>query len=196
MCFSLPTLEDPYNDKLINVDSKKKDKIKNNKKDWPLKGDNKRKANDHDDDDRSNGEKQERKRAKKVNGNVSKDEGCPSTFLIGCLKTIQNMMHNNEAFEPGKPLFFDKWGYEFWKCYSSGKHVLETGGGATLEQIAWIGSTAVETITNKEKEDVSFPSPYLLFIVPSQEKATQVCRVAFNTIYTTFWADFICFTVV
>lgn len=200
MCFSLPTLEDPYNDKLLKPDYEKKDKTKKNKKDWSSKGvknliengsdvlQNKRKANDGN---HLKGKKQDQKRARvekesilsdinndtKLNGNITKDEGCPSKFLISCLKTVQDMMHHNEAFEPGKPLFFDSWGFEFWRCYSHGKHVLETSGGATMEQIAWIGSSAVDTITKVEKEGVSFASPYLLFLVPSQEKATQVRAV-------------------
>lgn len=200
MCFSLPTPEDPFNEKYMNLDSKKKDKKKNTKKEWSSKGvnnltengsnasENKRKA---DYDHRLNAKGQEHKRArvekestlsdikstKKGSVNASKDEGCPSKFLISCLKTIQDTMHNNEAFERGKPLFFDSWGFEFWRCHSSGRHVLDTSGGATMEQIAWIGSTAIDTITRKEKEGVSFTSPYLLFIVPSKEKATQVRAV-------------------
>lgn len=198
MCFSLPTLEDPFNDKAMIIDSKKKDKTK---KIWPSKGvddlqekgsdasHNKRKANvDH----RSNGKNQEQKRArvekestlsdkkssKKLSGHISEGEGCPSKFLISCLKTIQDTLHHNEAFEPGKPLFFDSWGFEFWRCYSNGRNVLETSGGcSTMEQIAWIASTAVDTITRKEKEGVSFTSPFLLFLVPSQEKATKVRAV-------------------
>ncbi|KAI3793511.1 hypothetical protein L1987_36130 [Smallanthus sonchifolius] len=199
MCFSLPTLEDPFNDKQINLDFKK-DKTTKTKKVWPSKevsnltengsdaSRNKRKVNG---DHQSNRKNQEHKRARvekestqsdkenteKVTVNVSKDEGCPSKFLISCLKTIQDTMHHREAFERGKPLFFDSWGFEFWRCYSSGKHVLETSAHATMEQIAWIGSSAVDTITKKEKEGVSFTSPYLLFIVPSQEKATQVRAV-------------------
>ncbi|KAI3809244.1 hypothetical protein L1987_25214 [Smallanthus sonchifolius] len=194
MCFSLPTPEDPFNDKYMNLDDKKTKKV------WPSKGDNnltengsdashnKRKANG---DHKLNGKNQEQKRARieresttsdeksinKTSGNISMDEGCPSKFLISCLKTIQDTMHDNEAFERGRPLFFDSWGFEFWRCYSSGRHVLETSGCATKEQIAWIVSTAVDTITKKEKEGESFTGPYLLFIVPSQEKATQVRAV-------------------
>ncbi|XP_023773090.1 uncharacterized protein LOC111921745 [Lactuca sativa] len=193
MCFSLPTPEDPFLDKPTNLDSKKKDKTKKTKKVEPSKGvdnlsekGNKRKAKE---DDQSNGKNQEQKRArvekdsdkkstKKLSTTrISKDEGCPSKFLISCLKTIQDMMHHNEAFEPGKPLFFDSWGFDFWRCYSSGKHVLETNGSCTMEQVAWIASTAVDTITNKEKEGVSFTTPYLLFLVPSQQKAIQVRSV-------------------
>ncbi|KAK9061319.1 hypothetical protein SSX86_018499 [Deinandra increscens subsp. villosa] len=196
MCFSLPTLEDPFNDKNVDIDYKKKDykkkdKTTKTKKVLPSKevnsltengsdaSQNKRKANG---DPRSNGKNQGQKRAriekestKLVKENT--DEGCPSKFLISCLKTIQDTMHHTKAFERGKPLFFDPWGFEFWRCYSSGKHVLETGGHATMEQIAWIGSTAVDTITRKEKDGVSVTNPYLLFIVPSQEKATQVRAV-------------------
>ncbi|KAI3721825.1 hypothetical protein L2E82_32844 [Cichorium intybus] len=181
MCFSLPTPEDPFLDKPIALDSKKKDRTKKANKVLPSKrvnnlsengsdaSQNKRKANE---DHQSNGKDQEQKKAR-----VSKDEGCPSKFLISCLKTIQDMMHHNEAFEPGKPLFFDSWGFDFWRCYSSGKHVLETSGSCTMEQIAWIASSAVDTITHKEKEGVSLTNPYLLFLVPSQQKATQVRSV-------------------
>ncbi|KAD2093505.1 hypothetical protein R6Q59_008751 [Mikania micrantha] len=189
MCFSLPTPEDPFNDKQLNLDSKKKDKTVKTKKVWPSKEvnnstenrkdalQNKGKANG---DHQTNGKNQEQKRAKvkkvsiQLDKENTKDEGCPSKFLISCLKTIQNALHHKETFERGKPLFFDQWGFEFWRCYSSGKHVLETNGHATMEQIAWIGSAAVDTITKKEKEGVSFTSPYLVFIVPSQEKATRV----------------------
>nr|XP_043631566.1 uncharacterized protein LOC122603019 [Erigeron canadensis]XP_043631567.1 uncharacterized protein LOC122603019 [Erigeron canadensis] len=201
MCFSLPTLEDPFNDGLMNKDVKKKDKKKKTKKDKQSKNvdivtengsdvsQNKRKANQSI-GSKGKGEISKRARVKiestqrdkkgsdtKLNGNVTKDEGCPSKFLISCLKTVQDMMLHNEAFERGKPLFFDSWGFEFWRCHSSGTHVLETRGGASMEQIAWIGASAVDTITRKEKEGVSFTSPYLLFLVPSQEKATQVRAV-------------------
>ncbi|XP_076946797.1 uncharacterized protein LOC143618475 [Bidens hawaiensis] len=192
MCFSLPTLEDPFNDKPNKVDYNKKEKKTKTKKVWPSKElntltengnnglQNKRKANG---DHQSNGKNQEQKWAQvnkestQSDKENTKDVGCPSKFLISCLKTIQETMHNKEEFERGKPLFFDPWGFEYWRCYSGGKNVLETNGHATMEQIAWIGSTAVDTITKKEKEGVSFTSPYLLFIVPSQEKATQVRAV-------------------
>ncbi|KAF5770606.1 putative RNA helicase [Helianthus annuus] len=191
MCFSLPTPKDPFNDKQNNIDIIKDKKLKT-KKVWPSKevnnsteehgngngaSQNKRKASG---DHQSNGKNQEQKRARvkkestRSDKENTKDEACPSKFLISCLKTIQDAMHHVETFERGKPLFFDSWGFEYWRCYSSGKHVLETSGHATMEQIAWIGSTAVDTITKKEKDGVSFTNPYLLFIVPSQEKAVQV----------------------
>ncbi|KAJ0550532.1 putative RNA helicase [Helianthus annuus] len=193
MCFSLPTLEDPFNDKYMNLDSKKTKKV------WPSKKDNnltengsnasqnKRKANsDHKSNEKNQKKKarvekestpSDEKSTKKLNTNISTDVGCPSKFLISCLKTVQDTMRDDKAFERGKHLFFDSWGFEYWRCYTSGKHVLETSGCATMEQIAWIGSTAVDSITKKENDGESFPGPYLLFIVPSQEKAAEVRAV-------------------
>ncbi|KAK1421206.1 hypothetical protein QVD17_23376 [Tagetes erecta] len=154
MCFSLPTLEDPFNDKYMNLDSKVNKKRVEKELIPP-----------------------DEKSTKKISGNISMGEGCPSKFLISCLKTVQDTMRDNEACNRERPLFFDSWGFEFWRCYTSGRHVLETSGCATMEQIAWVGSTAVDTITIKEKDGESFTGPYLLFIVPSQEKATQVRAV-------------------
>ncbi|KAJ0771261.1 putative RNA helicase [Helianthus annuus] len=193
MCFSLPTLEDPFNDKYMNLDSKKTKKV------WPSKKDNnltengsdasqnKRKANsDHKSNEKNQKKKarvekestpSDEKSTKKLNTNISTDVGCPSKFLISCLKTVQDTMRDDKAFERGKHLFFDSWGFEYWRCYTSGKHVLETSGCATMEQIAWIGSTAVDSITKKENDGESFTGPYLLFIVPSQEKAAEVRAV-------------------
>ncbi|GFZ06037.1 P-loop containing nucleoside triphosphate hydrolases superfamily protein [Actinidia rufa] len=106
--------------------------------------------------------------------------GCPSKFLILCLNSIQNALRHDGFFstEEDKPLFVDKWGVAFWKCYSVGKDILETGGAcSTTEQIAWIASTAADSIARKEKEGLSLTGPFLLFIVPSQEKASKVRSV-------------------
>lgn len=170
MCFSLPTLEDPFNEKPLKKDIKKKDK-KSKKPSKGLTENGKRKANDDRQPNR------EQKKGKVENGSISKDEGCPSKFLISCLKSIQDMLHDPETYDRGRPLFFDAWGFEFWRCYTTGKHVLETSGHATVEQIAWIGSSAVDTYTRKEKEGASLIHPYLLYVVPSQERATQVRSV-------------------
>lgn len=106
--------------------------------------------------------------------------GCPSKFLIHCLNTIQNALRHEEAFnsEEDSPLFVHKWGFEFWKIYSSGKDVLETSrANSTLQKIAWLASCAADTIAKKEKEGQSFSSPFLLYLVPSQEKASEVRRI-------------------
>lgn len=104
--------------------------------------------------------------------------GCPSKFLILCLNTIQNALRHEEAFnsEEDSPLFVHKWGFEFWKIYSSGKNVLETSrANSTLQRIAWLASCAADTIAKKDKEGQSFSSPFLLYLVPSQAKAAEVC---------------------
>ncbi|KAH6803027.1 P-loop containing nucleoside triphosphate hydrolases superfamily protein [Perilla frutescens var. frutescens] len=103
--------------------------------------------------------------------------GSPSKFLIMCLNTIQNALHDGAALsgERDKPLFADAWGLEFWNCYCTGKDVLEVNGvDSKMEQIAWIASTAADIISMKEKEGISFTGPFLLYLVPSQDKASEV----------------------
>ncbi|XP_028780424.1 probable ATP-dependent RNA helicase ddx5 [Neltuma alba] len=101
----------------------------------------------------------------------------PSKFLLWCLSSIENALRHDDACtdQEGDSLLFDPWGLEFWKCYSTGKDIMETGGNsATTEQIAWMVSSAADTIARKEKEGLSFGSPFLLFLVPSQEKSVKV----------------------
>ncbi|CAA3007932.1 probable ATP-dependent RNA helicase ddx5 [Olea europaea subsp. europaea] len=104
---------------------------------------------------------------------------CPSKFLIMCLNSVQNALcHSGTINGEDKPLFANAWGIKFWNCYSNGKNLLETSGAySTIQQISWIASTAADTIARKEKEGVSFTGPFLLFLVPSQEKASQVRQV-------------------
>ncbi|XP_073314479.1 uncharacterized protein [Primulina huaijiensis] len=105
---------------------------------------------------------------------------CPSKFLITCLNSIQTALENGEGYvsEGDKPFFANAWGIEFWNCYSNRKDVLETDrADSTMEQIAWIASTAADTISMKEKEGLSFTSPFLLYLVPSREKASKVREV-------------------
>ena len=107
----------------------------------------------------------------------------PSKFLIMCLNSIENALRHDGTYisEEDKPLFVNEWGVEFWKYYSSGKDILETSGpSSTVEQIAWIVSTAADTIARKEKEGMTFANPFLLFIVPSQEKAAKVSKHIFS----------------
>ncbi|XP_057789398.1 uncharacterized protein LOC131006241 [Salvia miltiorrhiza] len=104
-------------------------------------------------------------------------DGSPSKFLIMCLNTIQSALHNGAALSGGKdkPLFASAWGLEFWNCYCAGIDVLEASGAdSKREQISWIASTAADIISMKEKEGVSFTGPFLLYLVPSQEKASEV----------------------
>lgn len=106
--------------------------------------------------------------------------GSPSKFLIMCLNTIQDALHLGTLLsgEKDKPLISNAWGLEFWNSYCTGKDVLESSGAdSKLEQIAWVASTAADIVSMKEKEDVSFTGPLLLYLVPSQDKASEVCRL-------------------
>ncbi|GAV58408.1 DEAD domain-containing protein [Cephalotus follicularis] len=110
-------------------------------------------------------------------GQASENSDCPSKFLILCLNAIENGLRGDGTYIVGeeKRLFVNPWGVEFWKCYSVGMDILETtGSSATVEQIAWMASSAADTIARKEKEGLLFSSPFLLFLVPSQEKAAKV----------------------
>ncbi|KAH6838285.1 hypothetical protein C2S53_019139 [Perilla frutescens var. hirtella] len=110
-----------------------------------------------------------------------KDVGCPSKFLIMCLNSIQNDMQQDDAFtKDNRPFFANSWGFEFWSCYTNGRDVLDMDvTNSKIEKIAWITASAADTISMKEKEGVSFNDPFLLYLVPSQDKAykaRQVCQ--------------------
>ncbi|XP_042491852.1 probable ATP-dependent RNA helicase ddx5 isoform X2 [Macadamia integrifolia] len=105
---------------------------------------------------------------------------CPSKFLILCLNSIQNALLHDDTLNGNKDkhLLVNTWGFEFWKCGSAGLDILETTGTcSSTDQVAWMASTAADTIARKEKEGLSVGSPFLLFLVPSQEKAIKVRSV-------------------
>ncbi|XP_022685495.1 uncharacterized protein LOC101763271 [Setaria italica] len=69
------------------------------------------------------------------------------------------------------------WGVELWRSCSSPapSDVLDTSGAcATMEQTAWLVSTACDIVARKERLGMVVSCPFLLYLVPSQEKATQV----------------------
>ncbi|CAF2211656.1 hypothetical protein BRARA_H00064 [Brassica rapa] len=155
MCFSLPTPEDPFNEKLGKVDIAKKKKKKAKAKTRDALSVNK-----------------SLRQAKKPS---RLSIGGPPKFLMLCLSDIESSFHQLE-----KPLFTSTWGIEFWKSFHSGKDVVETSGtSSTLEQIAWIVSTATDAISTREKDEENplSNSPFLLYLVPSQSKAAQVRSV-------------------
>ncbi|OVA17871.1 DNA/RNA helicase [Macleaya cordata] len=103
----------------------------------------------------------------------------PSKFLIMCLNSIQNALLHNGTFnnDTDKHLLVSDWGFEFWKCFSSGSDILETTGDcSSIEQIGWMVSTAADLIVGMEQQGLHIASPFLLFLVPSQEKIHQVCK--------------------
>ncbi|CAH8354902.1 unnamed protein product [Eruca vesicaria subsp. sativa] len=162
MCFSLPTPEDPFNEKLGKVNTPKKKKKKVNKSRDALSVNKSLKKPSLD------VEGVENKNKKKFDG--------PLKFLMSCLNEIESSFHHLD-----KPLFTSTWGIEFWKSFHSGKDVVDTTGtSSTLEQIAWIVSTATEAISKSELEEEDNPlsnSPFLLYLVPSHSKASQVRSV-------------------
>ncbi|KAI3470565.1 hypothetical protein Pfo_027228 [Paulownia fortunei] len=222
MCFSLPTPEDPFNDKQGKTEptSKRKRNSKANKK--PMDKNTRKLKRESLDGNDAHEDLQEDKATESENvengkpplvlsisfmgpeiainlgkptcqivkwdgsnqswielGSENNTES-PSKFLIMCLNSIQNALQNGGALnsEGDKPLFANAWGLEFWNCYCTGKDVLETNGAdSTKEQIAWMASTAADIISMKEKEGLSFSGPFLLYLVPSQDKASKVRQV-------------------
>ncbi|XP_021296170.1 ATP-dependent RNA helicase DBP3 [Herrania umbratica] len=218
MCFSLPTPDDPFNDRLDKMVISKREtkkivpseldqKMPTNKKDAvPKKGS----VLEHDmkvdslvammdlkDEQKklvtlinnvgqtrhmNPGRMQIQLGGKKIGVHGHQEQACesarcPSKYLILCLKAIEDALHYDGTYncEEGKSLFVNTWGVEFWRCYSVGKDILETSGSSSdVEQIAWIASTASDAISRREKEGLSFTSPFLLFLVPSKEKALKV----------------------
>lgn len=208
MCYSLPTPEDPFNDRYANEET---NKIKE-KKQKPAKTDRGKVINGHTEAGKKKTDMVNVRRGKYLgvdkeqmiddvqqdgdmnitkikahlagksgkNGHLFETQECPSKFLILCLNSIQNALrHDRGSFtDVDKPLFVDTWGVEFWKCFSLGKDMVDASGAcSTTEQIAWITSTAADTIARKEKEGLSIPIPFLLFLVASKEKASMVRSV-------------------
>ncbi|CAL1374110.1 unnamed protein product [Linum trigynum] len=197
MCFSLPTPDDPFNDRSGKTDFSKKDSKKTQVKERKAikqksvlsngesRGKNEEKlgfpekrALNTDESTTIHLEKHASKsnHQRQAGGN----SGCPSKFLLLCLNAIESALRLEGLYgkEEDKPLFVDPWGVEFLKCYAGGKDIMETSGSScTIEQMAWMVSIAADSITRKEKEGLSFTGPFLLFLVSSQEKAIQVRSV-------------------
>ncbi|XP_060185111.1 uncharacterized protein LOC132614637 [Lycium barbarum] len=167
MCFSLPTLEDPFNERHGKADlsKNKKKKIKSKKDKNPVK------KTSVSSKTRATGREEDQ---------VDNHMDAPTKFLILCLKNIQDGLQQDGAFNDGedKPFFVHTWGIEFWKIFTRGKDIIGTNQAhATTEQIAWVAATAADSISRKEKEGLSINNPFLLFLVPSQEKATKVRKI-------------------
>ncbi|AEC08147.1 unnamed protein product [Arabidopsis thaliana] len=162
MCFTLPTLEDPFNERQGKADITKKKKKKKKVK-----------------------SREDKKPSPMSIEGVEKMDG-PPKFLMLNLNEIESSFRKDITYseQHDKSLFTSSWGIEFWKCYSSGNDILDTSGmSSTVEQIAWIVSTAADAIARREKDEVEEEeellgnSPFLLYLVPSQSKASQVRSV-------------------
>lgn len=216
MCFSLPTPEDPYNERHGKEDistSKNKRLLPELKSKGTLKKESIRQQKRMLCGDEVKLDNQKAKRLKGLensqkmsvddsgkvkNTNLGKGDfqtvgmdvlsrdgkdctlgtsGCPSKFLCSCLNSIRDCLLGDGLLykELDKPLFVDSWGVEFWKSYSLGNDILENSETSpSFQQMAWIASTAADSISQKEKDGLSFTGPFLLYLVPSQEKASKV----------------------
>ncbi|XP_012455566.1 ATP-dependent RNA helicase DBP3 isoform X1 [Gossypium raimondii] len=209
MCFSLPTPDDPFNERLDKKDISRREpqkpkpskldrKVSAKRKDSvatkgsvlghnvALKDEQKKSVTLINNMGKSrhidSGKMEIQQDGKKVGLHGNQEQACkssdfPSKYLILCLKAIEDTLYPDGTYngEEEKRLFVNPWGIEFWKCYSAGKDILETSGSSSdFEQIAWIASTAADVISRREKEGYLFTGPFLLFIVPSKEKALKV----------------------
>lgn len=196
MCFSLPSLDDPFNDRQGKKDILMKKKTKKVSKDYQAKRalQEEKKTNESSKDvglketttlrDSACGEyfvscssNGLEKKTVQQQGGCPWDWDGPSKFLMLCLKTIENSLLT-DGDGTRSPLFLNSWGVDFWKLYETGKDIfLETSKGvsSSTEQISWIVSTAADSIAKKEKEGLSFTTPFLLYLVPTKEKSAEVC---------------------
>lgn len=211
MCFSLPTPDDPFNDRngkeefktrapKRKTHSPKDETVPLNGKsapgkNGPVSGNISQKLNHFNRENKSDTANNNLGRKSIVNSekkNVEVTEMAdlcdsqqhdseilefPSKFVFWCLSSIENALRHGDAYTDGEgnSFFLNSWGLEFSKCYSTGKDLMETSGtSATTEQIAWMVSGAADTYVRKEKKGLSVANPFLLFLVPSQEKAAQV----------------------
>ncbi|CAN6348943.1 unnamed protein product [Urochloa humidicola] len=185
MCFSLPTPDDPFNERhgkkrkgeeeptddtedaaaaaAVAKDDNPKKKEGSNKKQPPAKAG--AKANS----------KAIRERATDAEeGRVDFDR--PSKFLVVCLNAIRDAVAPDDS--GGSSIHgAGDWGVELWRSCSAPapSDVLDTSGAsATIEQTAWLVSTVCDIFARKEKLGIVVSCPFLLYLVPSQEKAAQV----------------------
>ncbi|KAK7279004.1 hypothetical protein RJT34_24045 [Clitoria ternatea] len=215
MCYSLPTPEDPFNDRcgkeeLKTTSAKKKTPSKQKGETGPLGaksvsgkkgavgGSTSQKLNDIEREsevvtaNNSVGQKYSIKSERKKFEVTEMADLChvqqhdcdisefPTAFVFWCLTKIENSLRQGDAYTDGEgnSFFLNPWGLEFSKCFSTGRDIIETcGTSATTEQIAWMVSGAADTFVRKEKQGLSFTGPFLLILVPSQEKAAQVRAV-------------------
>ncbi|KAG8093592.1 hypothetical protein GUJ93_ZPchr0012g20387 [Zizania palustris] len=173
MCFSLPTPDDPFNDrhgkkhKGEDEPTGGRDEHKR-KKDWNTKKQPAGKAG-----------ASAKSKATPEREKDGAEYDRPSKFLVVCLNAIRDAV---AAEDGGGGGIHDtgSWGVELWNCCSaaSPSDVLDTSGEcATREQTAWLVSTACDIVARKEKLGMVVSCPFLLYLVPSQAKAVQVRSV-------------------
>ncbi|RRT68675.1 hypothetical protein B296_00007551 [Ensete ventricosum] len=150
MCFSLPTPDDPFNDR---HEQKTKQKPSKSESPPPISTTEKSKNQRCDAAVRA---EQRVSEGGGVGSDCDSDYGCPSKFLILCLNAIQDVLKDRQSAPDGSldgSLLACDWGVDFWKCCSAGSHIIDTSWSCpTTEQVAWLVSTASDIITRKEKQ--------------------------------------------
>lgn len=198
MCFSLPTPEDPFNDRYNNKKKKEKENPKRNPNPRPKPKINPLPPKTEPDPGKESAKRPKlSQKAKKAvpssNGDGNFEDGCFSKFLTMCLNAIQNAWKEEEEDDEDdegndisvsngcmnpRRLLASSWGADLWRCCYCGWNVVDSSGAcASKEQLAWLLSTASDIIARKEKQGQVIASPFLLHLVPSQEKAVQVSRL-------------------
>jgi len=179
MCFSLPTPDDPFNErhgKKSKVDEPTDDTdaaaavVKDGN---PRKKDANTKKQPPAAKAKSKGMRERATEAEE--GGVDFDR--PSKFLVVCLNAIRDAVAPEDGGGSSSIHGAGDWGVELWRCCSdpAPSDVLDTSdASATPEQTAWLVSTACDIVARKERLGMVVSCPFLLYIVPSQEKAAQV----------------------
>ncbi|KAH0449552.1 hypothetical protein IEQ34_020244 [Dendrobium chrysotoxum] len=191
MCFSLPTADDPYNERHEKKSMGKNRKSKKQK--FNRKDNGQGDSNSTLDNDKKLQEKAgcspdtektlmknpvEKTECDGENGGF--ENGCVSKFLMLCLKAVEDAWVQEGTLNKDMvgALLSSSWGAEFCGICSSGSSVVETSGSpAAGDQVAWLVSTAADIVARKEKQGIIVASPFLLFIVPSQDRAIEVRTV-------------------
>uniref|UniRef100_A0A804JHQ2 DEAD/DEAH-box helicase domain-containing protein n=1 Tax=Musa acuminata subsp. malaccensis TaxID=214687 RepID=A0A804JHQ2_MUSAM len=150
MCFSLPTPDDPFNDR---HGMETKQKPSNSVSPPPLS------ATEESKNQRCDVAVRAEQRASEgggVGSDCDSDYGWSTKFIMLCLNAIDDAWKDRQAAPDGSldvSLFACHWGVDFWKCCSSGSHIIDTSGSCpTTEQVAWLVSTASDIITRKEMQ--------------------------------------------
>lgn len=180
MCFSLPTPDDPFNERIGKKGSPKTCAVRRESRPLPKEVPSPGPAAENKvmQVDVSPNHEGERRRGEKGGGDGGYSEySSPSKFLIVCLNAIQDAWVEEGTSDGSVEgnLLASTWGVEFWRCCSAGSNVSDTSGAcASREQIAWLVSTASDIVAQKDKQGIFVTSPFLIYLVPSQEKAVQV----------------------
>ncbi|GAB2286931.1 hypothetical protein Dimus_021319 [Dionaea muscipula] len=158
MCFSLPTPDDPFNDRRgkknsSTTDTKKTKLSRENIKISTKRDDDSRKKRSISDQknmdeavpkrlkmetlgngqhllDGTDGIRPENTAKLGKGAQPFKMPAPPSKYFFLCLKSIRNSFLGDGELstDQEKSIIYDEWGVQFWKCYSAGFDVMETSG--------------------------------------------------------------------